>query len=111
MLRMFQSGASATNESVSAAIDNDHRYLNGCYDKIKNASDLETKTKWRNQLVWSLARHSISEELTVYPAFEKHLGNEGYAMAEEDRAQHQTVRGSGSTLFLSSNLTDFLTSG
>jgi hypothetical protein len=48
--------------------------------------------KWRNALTWNLARHAISEELTVYPAMEKFLGAEGKALAKEDFEQHQAVR-------------------
>ncbi|KAF7885067.1 hypothetical protein EAF00_010885 [Botryotinia globosa] len=40
--------------------------------------------------MWELARHSIGEELVVYPAFAKHLGVPGQKMADEDRAEHQT---------------------
>jgi|SRR5579859_2961256 len=39
-----------------------------------------------------LARHSIGEELVVYPAFEKYLGGRGKQLAEEDRSEHQTVK-------------------
>jgi len=46
---------------------------------------------WANQFRWELARHSVGEELLLYPAFEKHLGAEGKKMADEDRADHQTV--------------------
>lgn len=39
--------------------------------------------------MWQVARHSISEELTVYPELGKHLGEAGNQMAESDRAEHQ----------------------
>ena len=42
-------------------------------------------------LVWNLARHAISEELTVYPAMEKHLGEKGKELTKTDFAQHQAV--------------------
>ncbi|CAD6449437.1 10ae02ec-d6ed-4af7-8f78-fee0b52ce790 [Sclerotinia trifoliorum] len=42
--------------------------------------------------LWELARHSIGEELVVYPAFAKHLGMQGQKMADNDRAEHQTVK-------------------
>jgi hypothetical protein len=50
-----------------------------------------SRIKWRNALTWNLARHAISEELTVYPAMEKFLGAEGKALAAEDFEQHQAV--------------------
>ena len=78
-------------ETISEAIGNDHKYLDRCYEKIKAAPNLQEKTEWRNQLTWALARHAISEELTIYPAMEQHMGQEGVDLTNEDRAQHQAV--------------------
>lgn len=77
---------------IAEALGNDHQYLDHCYEQIKAQTTTEDKIKWRNMLTWNLARHAISEELTVYPAMEKHLGEEGKALTAEDFAQHQTVR-------------------
>ncbi|CZS88539.1 hypothetical protein WAI453_010724 [Rhynchosporium graminicola] len=77
---------------VSEAIGQDHHYLDQCYDNLKAASTTEDKTKWRNMLVWNLARHAISEELIVYPAMEKHLGEKGKELTKTDFAQHQAVK-------------------
>jgi len=76
---------------VSEAIGKDHQFLDVCYDNLKTSSSVEDKTKWRNQLVWNLARHAISEELTVYPAMEKYLGEEGKELTKVDFEQHQAV--------------------
>jgi hypothetical protein len=86
---------SATSYTMSAIIDaikKDHRDIQEYYQHILDASDNDTATRWQNQFVWELARHSIAEELVVYPAFEKNLGDKGHEMAEKDRAEHQTVR-------------------
>jgi iron-sulfur cluster repair protein YtfE (RIC family) len=48
--------------------------------------------KWLNQFTWELARHSIGEELVVYPSFESKLGVEGKAIADQDRKEHQTAK-------------------
>ena len=76
---------------ISEALGQDHRYLDKIYENLKSASDLQDKTKWRNMLTWNLARHAISEELTVYPAMEQWLGEEGKALTADDKAQHQAV--------------------
>lgn len=34
----------------------------------------------------------MAEELIVYPAFERHMGEKGHQMAEEDRKQHHQVK-------------------
>ncbi len=39
-----------------------------------------------------LTKHSTAEEMILYPAFEQYLGAEGKKIADEDRAEHQTVR-------------------
>jgi hypothetical protein len=76
---------------VSQALGADHSCLDECYEHLKSASTEDEKIKWRNMLTWNLARHAISEELTVYPAMEKHLGEEGKALTKKDFAQHQAV--------------------
>ncbi|EFR05187.1 HHE domain-containing protein [Nannizzia gypsea CBS 118893] len=76
---------------ISDTIKSDHRAIEECYDKIVNSSDYEQQVRYQNQFTWELARHSIGEELVVYPAFEKHLEN-GKAMADKDRQEHQVVK-------------------
>jgi hemerythrin superfamily protein len=69
---------------VSEAIGNDHQFLDTCYENIKSSTSTDDKIKWRNMLTWNLARHALSEELTVYPAMEKYLGEEGKALTKDD---------------------------
>ncbi|KAL8955734.1 MAG: hypothetical protein Q9193_006523, partial [Seirophora villosa] len=76
--------------TISEAISEDHHALDLYADNIRSATSIEDKTKWRNQLTWALARHAISEELTMYPAMEKHLGEEGLQLTNKDREQHQS---------------------
>ncbi|KAL8994251.1 MAG: hypothetical protein Q9169_005720 [Polycauliona sp. 2 TL-2023] len=79
-------------QTISEAISGDHKSLDEHADQIRSSTSLEDKTKWRNQLTWALARHAISEELTMYPAMEKHLGEEGLQLTNTDREQHQAVK-------------------
>jgi iron-sulfur cluster repair protein YtfE (RIC family) len=93
---------SSSYTTVSDAIKADHRELESYYKvshsnyaKRQNFCDAKTndkKEEWRNQFVWELARHSIGEELIVYPAFEKYLGTKGQKLADTDRKEHQTVK-------------------
>ncbi|KAL4914802.1 hemerythrin HHE cation binding domain-containing protein [Aspergillus aurantiobrunneus] len=73
------------------AIKDDHRELEDYYSKILTASTDKEKTQWQNQFTWELARHSIGEELVVYPVFEKSVPD-GRAMADKDRKEHYTVK-------------------
>ena len=80
-----------SSKRISDLIIHDHAELSDYYKQIKNAKDSETKAKWQNQFTWELARHSIAEELVVYPALEKYLGSKGKDMADHDRKEHRTV--------------------
>lgn len=94
--------------TISEALGNDHKTIDGYAEKIKSSTTLDDKTKWRNQFTWALARHAISEELTVYPAMEKHLGQEGVELTNLDREQHQAV-GKPHNPTTSTNTADTLT--
>ena len=78
-------------QTISEAIGHDHNNIDTFAEKIKSASTLREKIEWRNQFTWTLARHAISEELIMYPAMEKHMGQEGVELTNVDRAQHQAV--------------------
>lgn len=65
-------------------------------DELQIHADLVPRTsdhqdRYGNQFRWQLARHSVAEELIVYPAFEKYLGDAGKAQADRDREQHHKV--------------------
>lgn len=83
--------SSIMGETISEAIGADHDYFDVCYENIKNTDDDGTKTRWRNELTWTVARHAISEELTWYPAMEKYLGEEGVRLSKTDKEQHMAV--------------------
>ncbi|GCB26990.1 uncharacterized hemerythrin-like protein C869.06c [Aspergillus awamori] len=76
---------------ISEAIKTDHRELEDYYNKILNSATEKEKIEWQNQFTWELARHSIAEELVVYPQFEKSIPD-GRAMADKDRKEHQSVK-------------------
>jgi len=78
-------------QTISEAIGNDHKYIDWIHQKILSSTTDADKTKWRNQIVWTFARHAISEELTMYPAMVEKLGEEGKKMTETDLEQHQAV--------------------
>lgn len=83
--------SSSSGVKVSDRIKHDHAELEQQYKNIIAAKDEDTKVRWQNQFIWELARHSIAEEIVVYPAFEKFVPG-GKQMADKDRAEHQTVK-------------------
>jgi len=79
--------------TISAAITKDHRELEQYYKEVvNNSNNFDHQQRYGNQFTWELARHSVGEELVVYPAFEKYLGTRGKEMAENDRQEHHTVK-------------------
>lgn len=79
------------SQTISDAIAVDHASFDEYADHLKSATDDAERVRWRNQLTWTVARHALSEELTLYPAMEKHLGEEGVKLTKTDKEQHQAV--------------------
>ena len=77
--------------TISDAVTEDHRELEEYYQTIVDSTDTDTQTRYQNQFVWELARHSVAEELVLYPIMEKVLGAEGKAKADHDRKEHHSV--------------------
>jgi len=79
--------------SITQEITKDHKELESFYKKyLDNKGNKNEQQKWLNQFTWELARHSIGEELVVYPSFESKLGAEGKAIADQDRKEHQGAK-------------------
>ncbi|KAF1948760.1 hypothetical protein CC80DRAFT_520963 [Byssothecium circinans] len=78
--------------TVSQTITSDHREIENAYNEVVNSKDTDHQTRFGNQFTWELARHSVAEELIVYPAFEKYLGAKGKEMADKDRQEHHKVK-------------------
>lgn len=78
--------------TLKESVFHDHREIELFYDQYKKAVDAANKEKWSNQFTWEVARHSVSEEIVVYPLFEKKLGEEGKNMADKDRADHREIK-------------------
>ena len=91
--RPASNGASIRAAStITQKLKEDHREIESHYNEVINSSDHEHQQRFGNQSTWELARHSHGEELLVYPAFEKYLGDKGKEMADSDRKQHHEVR-------------------
>ncbi|KAF9125157.1 hypothetical protein BGW39_007626 [Mortierella sp. 14UC] len=80
-----------TQQRISEPVKKDHREIEEYYHKILNAKDEDEKTRWANQFTWELARHSVGEELVMYPRM-KQVIEGGDAMVEKDLQEHQEVK-------------------
>lgn len=79
-----------TTPRLIDAIKQDHREIESYYDRINKSTNRDEQTQYQNIFTWELARHSIGEELVVYPALEKRV-REGNILADKDRDEHQSV--------------------
>ncbi|CAF4890698.1 unnamed protein product, partial [Rotaria sp. Silwood1] len=83
----------STLQSISTLVKIDHADVKQAYQNYVLAEgNLDEQKRWSNEFRWGLARHSVAEELVVYPAFEKYLGAEGKQIAHQDRAEHQELK-------------------
>ncbi|KAJ4374723.1 hypothetical protein N0V83_001798 [Neocucurbitaria cava] len=83
----------ASASTVTDAITEDHRELEKYYNEIvNNPTDVDHIERFGNQFRWELARHSVAEELLIYPAMEKYMGEKGKQNADRDREQHHRVK-------------------
>ena len=57
----------AAMSTISDAVIKDHRELQQYYNEITNSFDHDHQDRFGNQFTWELARHSVAEELIVYP--------------------------------------------
>lgn len=97
--RLLSRSSTAMAPRITDTIKTDHRELEDYYNKILKSTTDKEKIQWQNQFTWELTRHSIGEELVVYPQFEKKL-SDGRLMADKDRREHQAVNQPLTTLLL-----------
>jgi len=77
---------------IDERIKQDHREIFAWYDAYQaTRADPKEAEKWKNQFVYEVARHSVSEEIVMYPALEKYALN-GKALADEARKEHDQVK-------------------
>lgn len=59
------------------------------YQKYRERANFEEANKWYHQWSWEIARHSIAEELVVYPALQKKFPKHGI---DDNLSEHQEVK-------------------
>lgn len=89
--RAFATAQILRAPALTEAITSDHRKIEDAYKQVVNSDDIDHQTRYGNLFIWELARHSVAEELIVYPAMEKYMGEAGKDHAEKDREQHHQV--------------------
>lgn len=98
--RTFATSGILCAPALTEAITRDHKKIREYYNEVVHSKDVEHQERYGNQFIWELARHSVAEELIVYPAMEQYMPDgEGKDHAEKDRKQHHTVSPQGLECF------------
>lgn len=71
-------------------IREDHQQLEAIYNTLIHSNDPKEQTRFQNLFTWTLARHTVGEELVVFPAIEKHI-RDGTETMDKSRREHQMV--------------------
>jgi len=84
----------AASGDIVDRIKHDHEELEEAYSKYKAAhrnGDENEAGKWFREFVWEISRHSVSEEIVLYPMLDG-LGERGKDLATQSRQEHQHVK-------------------
>ncbi|KAK8132349.1 hypothetical protein PG999_000522 [Apiospora kogelbergensis] len=76
---------------ISDAVKNDHRQIEAYYTRMASSDDPVYMEEWQNAFVWKLSRHSIAEEIVLYPALERSVEKGNY-IASQDRHEHYKLK-------------------
>ncbi len=79
-----------SDQDVVDVLTTDHREALLLLDQIKLASDTEQRRDLADTLISELVRHSVAEEMYVYPAMKEHLPN-GEEAVQHDIQEHKEL--------------------
>ncbi len=80
----------STDGDVVDVLTTDHREALELVEQIKTSTDAEQRRDLTDSLISELVRHSVAEEMYVYPAMRDHLPN-GDEAVEHDTKEHKEL--------------------
>ncbi len=80
----------ATGQDVTELLASDHSEFLELVQQIKTTTDPAERRDLADTLIAELVRHSVAEEMFVYPAMSDHLPN-GKEAVEHDTAEHKEL--------------------
>ena len=80
----------STDRDVIDELTTDHREVAELFDQITATTDPVQRRDLADSLIAELVRHSVAEEMHVYPAIRDHVPN-GDAEVEDDTAEHKQL--------------------
>ncbi len=80
----------ATEQDVVDLLTTDHNEVLDLIAEIRSAEDGEARRDLADTVIAELMRHSVAEEMYVYPAMKEHLAD-GAEAVEHDTKEHQEL--------------------
>jgi hemerythrin superfamily protein len=87
---MTDSTDHSTDRDVLDSLTTDHREAAELFDQIAASTDPVARRDLADSLIGELVRHSVAEEMFVYPAIRDHLPD-GQAVVDEDVREHKEL--------------------
>jgi hemerythrin superfamily protein len=81
---------SPVEQDVVDVLTTDHHEVLDLVLQIKSSTDAEERRDLADTVISELVRHSVAEEMYVYPAMRKHLPD-GEGAVEHDIAEHKEI--------------------
>jgi hemerythrin superfamily protein len=81
---------SPVEQDVVDVLTTDHREVLDLLQEIKVSTDSEQRRDFADTVISELVRHSVAEEMYVYPAMKKHLPD-GAEAVEHDTREHKQL--------------------
>lgn len=79
--------SASTEHDVIDILTADHQAMLDLLDVIKQATNTQTRRETADAVIAEVMRHSVAEEMFVYPAMETHVPN-GSEEVEHDKEEH-----------------------
>ena len=79
-----------TQQDVVDVLSTDHTEFKALIAEIRGTADPEQRRDLADTLISELVRHSVAEEMFVYPAMQEHLAD-GAAAVEHDTKEHKEL--------------------
>ncbi|MBW6392123.1 MULTISPECIES: hemerythrin domain-containing protein [Halomonadaceae] len=87
---MTVQNTTASAQDVVDILTLDHREMEELLDRIQRSPDAEQRRDLTDTLIAEVMRHSVAEEMYVYPTMEKRIPD-GEEEAEHDREEHDEI--------------------
>ena len=84
---MTSDTSSSTDHDVIDILTADHQAMLDLLNVIKQATNTQTRRETADAVIAEVMRHSVAEEMFVYPAMEEHVPN-GSEEVEHDKEEH-----------------------